>query len=165
MFNKTNGNHETCQITQTQQILCCREQNALVFDGQCKYGVIFGADFLSETGIDIKYSTGIIEWIDNKLPMCGQCQLDDKEYLVMAEILEFQCKAEHLFGMDWYDPTFYASEILDAKYGKVSTDDLVNQLTHLSDKKDMTLQYCLKTLPRYLMPHWVCTCTKSFTST
>jgi hypothetical protein len=30
------------------------EQKALVFDGQCKYDVIFGADFLSKTGIDIK---------------------------------------------------------------------------------------------------------------
>ena len=30
------------------------QQKALVFDGQCKYDVIFGADFLSKTGIDIK---------------------------------------------------------------------------------------------------------------
>ncbi len=37
------------------------EQKALVFDGQCKYNVIFGADFLSKTGIDIKYSLVIIE--------------------------------------------------------------------------------------------------------
>jgi hypothetical protein len=37
------------------------EQKALVFDGQCKYDVIFGADFLSKTGIDIKYSSGITE--------------------------------------------------------------------------------------------------------
>jgi hypothetical protein len=36
------------------------EHNALVFDGQCKYDVIFGADFLSKMGIDIKYSMGII---------------------------------------------------------------------------------------------------------
>jgi hypothetical protein len=37
------------------------EQKALVFDGQCKYNVIFGADFLSKTGIDIKYSSRIID--------------------------------------------------------------------------------------------------------
>jgi hypothetical protein len=53
----------------------------------------------------------------------------------MAEILEVQCEAEQLFGMDWYDPTCYASEILDAKYGEVSTDDVTNQLTHLNDKQ------------------------------
>ncbi len=39
--------------------------------------------------------------------------------------------------MDWYDPTCYASEIMDAKYGKVSTDDVVDKLTHLtSNQKD-----------------------------
>jgi hypothetical protein len=47
-----------------------------------------------------------------------------------APILEVQYEAEQLFGMDWYDPTCYASEILDAKYGEVSTDDVVDQLTH-----------------------------------
>ncbi len=77
------------------------EQKALVFDGQCKYNVIFGADFLSKTGIDIKYSSGIIEWFDNKLPMYDLRHLDDKEYLAMAEILEVQCEAEQFFGMVW----------------------------------------------------------------
>jgi hypothetical protein len=81
------------------------EQKALVFDEQCKYNVIFGADFLSKTGIDIKYSSGIIEWFNNELPMRNPHHLDNKEYLAMAKILEVQCKAEQLFGMDWYDPT------------------------------------------------------------
>jgi hypothetical protein len=105
----------------------------LVFHGQCKYDVIFGADIMSKMGIDIKYSTGIIEWFNNELPMCNPRQLVTKEYLAMAEILEIQCKADLLFGMNWYNPTCYASEILDAKYRKVFTDDVVDQLTHLND--------------------------------
>ncbi len=120
------------------------EQRALVFDGQCKYNVIFGADFFSETGIDIKYSSGIIEWFDNKLPMRDPRHLDNKEYLAMAEILEVQCEAEQLFGINWYNPTCYASEILDAKYGEVSTDDVVNQLTHLNKKQKQDLKVLLK---------------------
>jgi hypothetical protein len=36
----------------------------------------------------------------------------------MAEILEIQQEIE-LYGMDWYDPTCYAIEILDAKYEKI----------------------------------------------
>ncbi len=53
----------------------------------------------------------------------------------MANNLEVQCKAEDIFGMDWYNPTCYASEIMDAKYGKMSLDE-VDQLTHLtSDQK------------------------------
>jgi hypothetical protein len=76
------------------------EQKALVFDGQCKYNVIFGADFLSKTGIDINYSSGIIEWFNDELPMRDPRHLDNKEYLAMAEILEVQSEAERLFGMD-----------------------------------------------------------------
>jgi hypothetical protein len=52
----------------------------------------------------------------------------------MTEILEVQCKAKKMFGMDWYDPTCYTSEILDAKHDKVSMDDIVDQLTHLNNK-------------------------------
>jgi hypothetical protein len=38
------------------------QQKALVFDADsCRYDVILGADFLSKTGIDVKYSTGTIE--------------------------------------------------------------------------------------------------------
>jgi hypothetical protein len=60
--------------------------------------------------------------------------LDNNEYLAMSKILEVQCEAEQLFGMDWYNPTCYASEILDSKYGEVSTDDVVNQWTHLNKR-------------------------------
>jgi hypothetical protein len=93
------------------------EQKASVFDGQCKYDVSFGAEFLSKTGIVIKYSSGIIEWLNNELPMSNPRHLDEQEYLIMAEMLAVQHEAEQLFGMGWYDPACYTSEILDAKYG------------------------------------------------
>ena len=69
----------------------------------------------------------------------------------MADILEVQCNAEDIFGMDWYDPTCYASEIMDAKYGKVSTDDVeINSLIwHLTKK--MTLKACSMALLSYSM--------------
>ena len=49
----------------------------------------------------------------------------------MATIIEIQQEVE-LFGMDWYDPTCYAIEILDAKYESVQISDVVNQLEHLN---------------------------------
>jgi hypothetical protein len=46
-------------------------QKALIFYADsCRYDVILGADFLSKTGIDVKYSTGTIEWFHNELPLC-----------------------------------------------------------------------------------------------
>jgi hypothetical protein len=46
------------------------QQKAIIFDADfCRYDVILGADILSKTGIDVKYSTGIIEWFDNELPL------------------------------------------------------------------------------------------------
>ncbi len=47
-----------------------KEQKALVFQSEtCKYNVILGADFLTKTGIDVKYSIGTMEWFDNELPL------------------------------------------------------------------------------------------------
>jgi hypothetical protein len=63
------------------------QQKALVFNGQCKYDVILGADSLSKLGINIKYSTGTIEWFNNELPMRDPRELNDKEYLAMEDIL------------------------------------------------------------------------------
>ncbi len=62
----------------------------------------------------------------------------------MKEIFEVQRGAEQLFGMDWYNPTCYASEILDAKYGEVSADDVVDQLTHLNNKQKQDFKVLLK---------------------
>jgi hypothetical protein len=52
----------------------------------------------------------------------------------MAETIEIQLR-DDFFGMDWYDPTCYASEILDAKYEKVLVDDVIDQLDHLNGQQ------------------------------
>jgi hypothetical protein len=45
--------------------------------------------------------------------------------------------------MDWYDPTCYESEILDAKYEKVLVDDVIDQLDHLSAQQKNDLKQVL----------------------
>ena len=108
------------------------QQKALIFDADsCRYDVILGADFLSKTGIDVKYSTGAIEWFDNELPLHDTHYLQSKDFLAMAETIETQLE-DDFFGMDWYDPACYASEILDAKYEKVLVDDMIDQIDHLN---------------------------------
>ena len=98
--------------------------------------------FLTKTGIDVKYSTGTIEWFENELPLRNPHILKDKDYTAMAEIVNIQQEME-FFGMDWYDPNCYAIEILDAKYEKVLVDDVIKQLTHLDDQQKADLKLVL----------------------
>ena len=62
----------------------------------------------------------------------------------MAEALEVHREEEQLFGRDWYDPACFAAAILDAKYEKVDVDDVVEQLTHLSQSQRDDLLKVLK---------------------
>ncbi len=60
-------------------------KKALIFDADsCRYDVILGADC---TRIDVKFSTGTIEWFDNELPLRDTCYLQSKDYLAMAETI------------------------------------------------------------------------------
>jgi hypothetical protein len=119
------------------------QQKALIFDADsCRYDVILGADFLSKTGIDVNYSTRTIEWFDNELPLRDTCFLQSKDFLAMEETIEIQLE-DDFFGMEWYDPTCYASEILDAKYEKVLVDDVIDQLDHLNVQQKNDLKKVL----------------------
>jgi hypothetical protein len=67
------------------------QQKALVFQSEtCKYDVILGANLLKKTGIDVKYSTGTMEWFDKELPLCIPHLLQNKEFEAMAEIIKVQ---------------------------------------------------------------------------
>ena len=67
------------------------QQKALVFQSEtCKYDVILGADFLTKTGIDVKYSTGTMEWFDSELPLRNSHLLEVKDFQAMAELTEVQ---------------------------------------------------------------------------
>jgi hypothetical protein len=101
--------------------------------------VILGADFLTKTGIDVKYSTGTIEWFENELPLRNPHDLNDKDFKAMAEIIEIQQEVEFV-GMDWYDPTCFAIEILHAKYEKVQIKEVVNPLEYLSTQQKVDLK-------------------------
>jgi hypothetical protein len=80
----------------------------------------------------------------------------------MAETIEIQSE-DDFFGMDWYDPTCYASEILDAKYEKVLVDDVIDQLDHLSKNKRMTLNEYSMSILNNLMALWEFILTGIFT--
>jgi hypothetical protein len=102
---------------------------------------------LTKTGIDVKYSTGTIQWFENELPLRDPRSLKDKDYVALAEISAIQQEME-FSGMDWYDPTCYATEILDAKYEKVHIDDVLNQLNHLNDQQKTDIKQVLSTFTK-----------------
>jgi hypothetical protein len=53
--------------------------------------------------------------------------------------------------MDWYDPTCFAIEILDAKYEKVQIKDDVNPLEYLSIQQKADLKQVLSEFTKRLM--------------
>ncbi len=102
------------------------QQKALIFESDtCRFDVFLGANFLTKTGIGVKYSTSTIEWFKNELPPWNPHDLKDKDFKAMVEIIDIQQEVV-FFGIDWYDPTCFAIEILDAKYEKVQIEDVVN---------------------------------------
>jgi len=68
-------------------------------------------------------------------------------FMAMTEVVKQQCKDE-LFGIDWFDPTCYSTEILDAKYDPVSTDKVLEQCSHLSTEKKEDLRQVLQEFPK-----------------
>jgi hypothetical protein len=76
---------ENLRLSELDKNRNIEQQKALIFESDtCKYDVILGADFLNKSGIDVKYSTGTIQWSDNELPLCNPHLLTDKDYLSMA---------------------------------------------------------------------------------
>jgi hypothetical protein len=115
------------------------QQKALIFDADsCRYDVILGADFLCKTRIDVKYSTGTIEWFDNELPLRDTRYLQSKDFLAMAETIEIQLEDDFF----WHELVW--SNLL-AKYEKekVLVDDVIDQLDHLTAQQKNDLKQVL----------------------
>jgi hypothetical protein len=76
------------------------------------------------------------------LPLHDTRYLQSKDFLAMAETIEIHLE-DDFFGMDWFDPTCYASEILDAEYGQVLVDDVIDQPDHLNAQQKTDLRQVL----------------------
>ena len=129
MVNTLAGSYNTSEMVVTRNLRLPEldknrnvdQQKALVFESKtCKYDVILGADFLTKTGIDVKYSTRTIEWFDNELPLRDPYSLTNRDTLAMAEILEIQQEVE-LYDMDWY--TFRSDLSRTTKNTTIKTSD------------------------------------------
>ena len=91
-----------------------KSHSFLVFDTQCNYDAILGADFLTKVGMSLDHENLTIKWLGNVIPMESLNTKDQvaahvKSYLIQMEL------EENGFDMDSYA----ASSILDAKYEKL----------------------------------------------
>ena len=118
------------------------ELKALIFEKDCRYDIILGADFLSKSGMNINYSNGTMEWFENIIQMREPHVLDNKEFLAMADSIEIQTEFENVCG-DWHE-SYLSAPILDAKYEKVNIDDVVADQTHLSKSQQEDMRQLLK---------------------
>ncbi len=99
-------------VTQSQAIWAWQELQCGSTKGNsilCRFLQIW-CDFrcwlLCKTGIDVKYSTGTIEWFDNILPLRGTCYLQIKD-LAMAETIEIQLENDFLAWIGMIQPSMH----------------------------------------------------------
>ena len=87
------GKMDTCKLVHMRDIRLpefdknrkISHQKALIFDKDCRYDIIFGADFLTKIGMDIRYSTKSMEWFGNTIKMREPWDLNNQEFLHMAD--------------------------------------------------------------------------------
>ena len=106
------------------------QQKALVFNKECRYDIIFGADFLTKIGMIIDYRSGNMDWYGNTIKMREPWDLNNQEFLHMADSFFLQ-QEDDMFGQDWLD-SYAAERILDAKYEKLDIDGLMEKQNHLT---------------------------------
>ena len=109
-------------------------QGAFVFQEDCRYDVIFGRDFLSKTGLDIRFANNTMQWMNVMVEMkdippmrlgrVNQNQNDDNDD----------------------EKEMFATMILDAKYDGASPEKVAALQTHLTqtqrnDIKNLVAKY------------------------
>jgi hypothetical protein len=137
-------------------------QKALLFDNDnCPYGMIFGTNFLSKTGIKLDYDRGEMLWNDSMLSMHPRKGLTSADFDHMEDTYYIQYEDE-LLGQDWLE--IYATEILDARYRWIDVQDVVDSQDHLNAKQKCDSLDVLTHIKNYFTVHWECIRTKWCTS-
>jgi len=116
-------------------------QDCLVFNSDCRYDMILGQDFLRKTGIDLRFSTGKVEWLGNDMPMrdpAWDTQNDTERILDQYGLDEEDDFFAEALGPDCFD-SFLAQPILDPLYEQVSTEFVAEQQKHLTKEQQADL--------------------------
>ena len=84
--------------------------------------------------MDIKYSTGEMEWYNNTLLMREPWDIQNKDYVQMCNTYHIQ-EDDEFFGEDWLD-CYNIDNILDAKYDTLKIQEALLQQKHLNDSQN-----------------------------
>jgi hypothetical protein len=82
-----------------------------------------------------------MEWFDCSILLCPPGGLDAKEFNAMEDMFHIPVE-DKIFGEDWHE--CFATEILDAKYGKTDVAEVVKGLTHLNAQQKADLLQVLQ---------------------
>ena len=105
--------------------------------------MILGSDFLQKAGIDIKYSTGRLEWFGKTIPLREAPRVETYEEYFKNFIDDYLSHMEdEKFGGDMYDE--YAAYILDAKYEKLDVYGLAKEQSYLTEIQQEDLHVLFK---------------------
>ena len=128
---------ESSQLPAFDKNRIIAEHNFMVFDQQCNYDVILGGDFLRKIGMNLHYNDLTIEWLGNTAPMDS---LNNPELVAKeAESYLYQMNLEN-GGLATLEKA-YASQILDANYGKVEIEEVIREnCSHLGPGKQRQLR-------------------------
>ncbi len=76
------------------------------------------------------------------MPLYDPHDLKDRYFKAIAETIEIQQEVD-FFGMDWYDPTCFAIEVLDEKHEKVWIKDIASPLEYSSTQQKADIKQVL----------------------
>ena len=83
-----------------------------------------------------------MEWFENTLQLREPWDMDEKEFLAMADAVHVQQEVDDEYGEEFLE-NYMSSPIMDAKYEKVSIDDVIAKQTQLSQKQKEDLRAIL----------------------
>ncbi len=100
---------------------------AYVFDPNCWYDVIFGADFLDKVGFTTIYDNHTMKWVDHIITLNDPQEFFGPNILTTLNDQLFQNKEGEIFERDLLDN--YSTRILDSKYKQVDMNQVAAFLT------------------------------------
>ncbi len=89
-------------------------QMAYLFDQNCWYDIIFGADFLDKFGFTINYNNNLLQWMDHEIPLKNPEEFFSNNMPI--DLNDELClnKEDNMFDQEILDN--HATQILDAKF-------------------------------------------------